>query len=117
MNEKQRDSFMKALEHLQQRPRMYFSADAPAVANFLEGFKLAYLLLSPTPDFQTVFKDVAIRRGWEDSPQAVWGQMLERGFEEDAIIAEMLAIHREVFEKIIAQTGLETVERKINGKV
>lgn len=116
MNEKQREAFTKALEHLQKRPRMYFSADAPAVANFLEGFKFAYLLLMPSPDFYAVFKEVATRRGWEDSPQAVWGQMRERGFEEDAIIAEMLAIHMEVFEKITGQTGLEITERNINGK-
>jgi len=116
VNEKRREAFMKALEHLQKRPHMYFSADAPAVANFLEGFKFAYLLLMPSPDFYLVFKEIATRRGWEDSPQAVWGQMRERGFDEEAIIAEMLAIHSEVFEKITSQIGIEITERNINGK-
>lgn len=116
MDEKQRDNFKKALDHLQKRPRMYFSSDAPAVANWLEGFKFAFLLLTPAPDFYEIFNEVVAARGWEHSPQAVWGQMQERGWDEDAINAEMLAIYNEVLERVLAQTELEPAQRKLNGK-
>lgn len=116
MDEKQHDTFMKAYDHLQKRPGMYFASGVPAVANFMEGFKTAFLLFNTTPDFYNVFKEVAINRGWEDSPQAVWGQMQERGWDEDAIITELLEIYRLVFEKLIDRAELETIERKLNGK-
>jgi hypothetical protein len=116
MDGKQKESLTKGLEHLIKRPRMYFSDSAPAAANYLEGFKHAFLLLNDVPNFYDIFKEVIVSRGWEDSPQAVWGQMQGRGWDEDAIIQELLAIHSQVFERITSSAELEPAERKMNGK-
>jgi hypothetical protein len=109
MDEKQRDNFLKVLEHLRKRPLMYFSSDAPAVANFLEGFTMAFLMSNPTTAFYQVRQEVIEERSWDGkSTQAVWHQMQERGYDDEAIITEMLAIYSIVLERILLQSIVET---------
>jgi hypothetical protein len=114
MNEEQKENMLKILEHIRKRPYMYFSTDVPAVATFLDGFKLAYSILNPDADFNAVFIQEILKRGWNHSAQAVWHQMRERGFDDEAMITELLAIHSAVWEKIILQ--LDSVEHKINNE-
>lgn len=95
---------VKVLEHIHKHPGMYFSGMAPAVVNFLEGFKLA---IAPE-DFEPVYADVIRQRGWEISSKAVWQQMQEKGFDEDAVNAEMLAIYLDVWREIERQQKQNT---------
>lgn len=114
MDEKLKETFTKTWNHLAKRPGMYFSNEVPAVSNFLEGFKLAFLVFNATPDFHEIFQQVVLSRGWENSAQGVWRQMQDQGLDEDTIIQELLTIYDLVFNTIIAKPGLETVEHKIN---
>ncbi len=103
MDSKKRENILKVLEHMRKHPLMYFSSEVPAVATFLEGFKMALLLANPTDNFGSVFQDVILGRGWKVSAQAVWHQMQERGYDDEAIIEEMLLIYSAVWEKLLHQ--------------
>lgn len=103
MNQKQREGFHQVMEHMRKRPNMYFSSDVPAVVTFLQGFDMAFRLMNAEVNFEVVQKEVILSRGWEYSAQPVWHQMQERGVDNEAIKAEMLAIYSAVWEKIINQ--------------
>ncbi len=112
VDRRQRENVLKVLDHVRKRPQMYISSEVPAVANFLEGFKLAYVLLNRAAEFEAIYVQVIQSRGWVQSSQAVWRQMQERGFDDEAIIAELLAIHSAVWEKIALQPDQSSVEVK-----
>lgn len=99
-------------EHIRKRPLMYFSNDVPAVVNFLEGFKTACLVLNPAFDYETIYQQVIREHGLEDSSQAIWRQLQERGLSDEEVISEMLAIHQEIW----AQLDFEAVYNKMNTK-
>jgi len=103
MIKEQQENIVRVLEHMRKRPGMYFSSEVPTVATFLDGFKTACILLNPDLNFDNLFKEVILDRGWENSAQAVWRQMQERGFKDEAIIDEMIAIYTAVWEKIAVQ--------------
>lgn len=91
------------MEHMRKRPGMYFSSNVPAVVTFLQGFEMAFRLMNPDTNYDAIHKEIVLSRGWEYSAQPVWHQMQERGFDGEAIKAEMLAIYSAVWEKIINQ--------------
>ena len=103
---------LEGLEHIRKRPLMYFSNDVPAVVNFLEGFKTACLMLNAGFDYKTIYEQVAQERGWKNSPQGIWRQMQERGMNDAEVIAELLAIHQEIW----IQLDVEAVNNTINTK-
>jgi hypothetical protein len=103
MIKEQQENILRVLEHMRKRPGMYFSSEVPTVVTFFDGFKMACVILNPELDFDTLFKDVILNRGWEHSAQAVWRQMQERGFSDEAVIDEMIAIYTAVWEKVSVQ--------------
>jgi hypothetical protein len=103
MIKEQHENIVRVLEHIRKRPGMYFSSEVPTVVTFLDGFKTACVILDPELDFDALFKHVILNRGWEHGAQAVWSQMRERGFSEEAVVDEMIAIYTAVWEKIAIQ--------------
>lgn len=97
------DVTIQVLEHIRKHPGMYFSEMAPAVVNFLEGFKIA---LAPEV-FDVVYADALRLRGWDVSSKAVWQQMREKNYDEEAINAEMLAIYLDVWREIERREAIQ----------
>jgi hypothetical protein len=103
MNKEQQTKILKGLAHVRKRPGMYFSSGVPAVVNFIEGFRVACQLLGEIEDYDTIYNQIVVERGWEWSSQAIWIQMNERGLDDSAIIAELLDIQLAVWERVSTQ--------------
>ncbi len=100
MDKGQRAKLLKGLDHVRQRPGMYFSSEVPAVVNFIEGFRLACALLGSVANYDAIYKQVIEERGWKWSSQPIWTQMKERGLNDDAIIAELFDIQMMLWQRI-----------------
>ncbi len=92
-----KNSLLAGWEHIRRRPLMYFSNDVPAVVNFLAGLRTACLLLNPAFDYETIYNQIIQERGWKNASQGIWRQMQERGMNDSEMIAELLAIHEEIW--------------------
>jgi hypothetical protein len=97
MTDAQNTQILTILEHVRKRPGMYFSDQVPAVANFLNGFVLACSLFEETLRDNSAYHRALVARGWEITSTGVWVQMAERGYDEAAIIQEMLIIYEATF--------------------
>lgn len=104
MQDDKHQATIQALEYIHRHPGMFFSESAPAVVNFLEGFKMA---LAPA-DFDVVYANILRKRGWDAAAKAVWEQMREQKYDEAAINAEMLAIYLDVWREIEGRSPQET---------
>jgi hypothetical protein len=100
MDSEQRAKILNGLTHIRKRPGMYFSPEAPAVANFIEGFRIACAVLGSIAEYDAVYKQVIIEHGWEWSSTALWIQMKARGLDDEAMIAELLDIQTAIWERI-----------------
>jgi hypothetical protein len=88
MDSEQQVKILKGLMHIRKRPGMYFSSEAPAVANFIDGFRVACALLGSVAEYDAVYKQVIKEHGWEWSSTALWTQMKARGLDDEAMITE-----------------------------
>lgn len=89
------------LEDVRTVPRMFFGDDVPNVMNFLRGMQFLYGSLGIQDDYLTIFNSVAEERGWPIRAHHPYHYMVERGMDEDAITAEVLAIEIEVWKRML----------------
>lgn len=103
MNKEQSEMILGVLNHIKKRPYMYFRPNALAIVDFLSGFETG-LTLGTNIHYETVFKatykEVILKNGWEWNSMGVWHQMLDKGYDEEKIITELLDIHIAVWEQI-----------------
>ena len=100
MTTDQRTSMSQLFEQMKKRPGMWFSPQVPPIVIWFQGFQMALKLQNPSLDAESVFRTVALQRGWQSGAQPVWRQMEERGFSPEAINAELLAIYTTIWEQV-----------------
>jgi hypothetical protein len=89
---------IEALEHVRQRPGMYFNNETEPVESFIIGFTLAIQLFDPNGG---AHQDTSI---WQElgfqSNRSPYAQLKERGADEEDIVAMYLSSVIEYYKRL-----------------
>jgi hypothetical protein len=94
------EEIIQIFEMISKHTHPYFSADMPPVLNFLRGFYWGcrpYLMES---GFYRIYAQIQQERGWPLTPNSPLREMIERGFTEDEMAQEYLAIELETWKRL-----------------
>ena len=99
MNESQIIALIEMLENVRRRPKAYVGPELQAILQFLWGVhSTCYALFGVFRD-ETIYEEVLKERGWEYSAIAPWGEMRERGLDEESMLNEFVTIEIEVLKR------------------
>ncbi len=106
MSDEQARKIIRILEAVKSRPEMYVGKrdDPKEIQTFLWGIHVICRTLTGVDyDF---FREIALKRGWKNSPVGIVPSMREAGLSDEEIVTELITIDIEAYKQIFKLESL-----------
>lgn len=93
---------IELLEHVQRRPWAYIGTEPHNIIPFISGVTMTCVALGIQRD-EAVYADVVQRHGWAYGSVKPWDEMRARGFDDERMMREFVALEIAAWTKVNQQ--------------